>query len=111
MRPLRQPVMRARRRQPNRAPWDRRRGSSCATTGARAGATAVSPTPPPAARPCDAALRPPPRELVAVVLPCRHDYPGPVARLLCFRGIDYLTALALVCEVGDFRLFATAPQF
>ena len=38
-------------------------------------------------------------------------YAEPVARLRCFRGIDYLTALALVCEVGDFRRFATAPKF
>jgi transposase len=34
-----------------------------------------------------------------------------VARLRCFKGIDYITALALVCEVGDFRRFPTAAAF
>ena len=38
-------------------------------------------------------------------------YAEPVARLRCFRGIDYLTALALVCDVGDFRRFPDAPEF
>jgi transposase len=34
-----------------------------------------------------------------------------VARLRCFKGIDYITALALVCEVGDFRRFPSAASF
>jgi transposase len=33
-----------------------------------------------------------------------------VARLRCFRGVGTLTALALVCEIGDFTRFAGAPQ-
>ena len=40
-----------------------------------------------------------------------QPYAQPVARLRCFRGIDYLTALAIVEEVGDFRRFASAPAF
>lgn len=38
-------------------------------------------------------------------------YREPVARLRCFKGIDHLTALALVCEVGDFRRFHSAASF
>lgn len=34
-----------------------------------------------------------------------------VARLRCFKGIDYVIALALVCEVGDYRRFGTAASF
>jgi transposase len=34
-----------------------------------------------------------------------------IARLRCLRGIDTLTALGLVCEVGDFQRFKTAEQF
>ena len=34
-----------------------------------------------------------------------------IARLRCIRGIDTLTALGLVCEVGDFSRFRTAEQF
>src|SRR5207244_12862799 len=34
-----------------------------------------------------------------------------VARLRCLRGIDTLTALGLVAEVGDFARFATAEEF
>lgn len=34
-----------------------------------------------------------------------------VARLRCLKGIDTLTALAIVAEVQDFRRFATAPEF
>src|SRR6266568_1352574 len=34
-----------------------------------------------------------------------------VARLRCLRGIDRLTALALVAEIGDFDRFATAEEF
>jgi len=38
-------------------------------------------------------------------------YREPVARLRCFKGIDYITALALVCEVGDYRRFGSAASF
>jgi len=31
--------------------------------------------------------------------------------LRAFRGIDYITALSFICEVGDFRRFATAESF
>ena len=34
-----------------------------------------------------------------------------VARLRCLRGIDTLTALALVTEIGDFTRFASAAEF
>ena len=34
-----------------------------------------------------------------------------VGRLRCLRGIDTLTALALVTEIGDFDRFTTAEQF
>jgi transposase len=34
-----------------------------------------------------------------------------VAKLRCLRGIDYLTTLSLICEVGDFKRFATAAHF
>jgi len=34
-----------------------------------------------------------------------------VARLRCFRGIDSLTALALVAEIGDFSRFRRAEEF
>ena len=34
-----------------------------------------------------------------------------VSQLRCFKGIDYIIALALVCEVGDFRRFPTAASF
>ena len=34
-----------------------------------------------------------------------------VARLRCLRGVDTLTALALVTEIGDFDRFATAEEF
>jgi transposase len=33
-----------------------------------------------------------------------------VARLRCFRGVDTLTALALVCEVGDWSRFSRPAQ-
>lgn len=38
-------------------------------------------------------------------------YAEAVAKLRCLKGIDYLTALSLVCEVGDFRRFEKADQF
>jgi transposase len=34
-----------------------------------------------------------------------------VARLRCLRGVDTLTALALVTEIGDFHRFASAEEF
>jgi transposase len=34
-----------------------------------------------------------------------------VARLRCLRGVDTLTALALVTEIGDFSRFKTAEEF
>jgi transposase len=34
-----------------------------------------------------------------------------IARLRCLRGVDTLTAVGLVCEVGDFTRFKTAEQF
>jgi transposase len=34
-----------------------------------------------------------------------------VARLRCLRGVDTLTALALVAEIGDFSRFASAEEF
>jgi transposase len=34
-----------------------------------------------------------------------------VARLRCLRGVDTLTALALVAEIGDFSRFRTAEEF
>jgi len=34
-----------------------------------------------------------------------------VAALQCLRGVGFLTASILAVEVGDFRRFATAPQF
>jgi len=34
-----------------------------------------------------------------------------VGRLRCLRGVDTLTAVGLVCEVGDFDRFKTAEQF
>mgnify|MGYP001058937334 CR=1 FL=1 len=38
-------------------------------------------------------------------------YRDMVDLLRCFKGIDYLIALALVCEVGDFRRFPSAASF
>lgn len=38
-------------------------------------------------------------------------YKEKIARLRCFKGIDYITSLALVCEVGDFGRFPTAAAF
>ena len=41
----------------------------------------------------------------------RGEYREKVQKLRAFRGIDYLTALALVCEIGDFRRFPNAGAF
>jgi transposase len=38
-------------------------------------------------------------------------YAEKVQKLRCLKGIDYLTALSLVCEVGDFRRFTHAETF
>jgi transposase len=38
-------------------------------------------------------------------------YYDSVARLRCFKGIDYLIALSIVCEVGDFNRFPDAASF
>ncbi len=40
----------------------------------------------------------------------RARYRQAVGRLRCLRGIDYLTALALVAAIGDFRRFPTAGE-
>jgi transposase len=38
-------------------------------------------------------------------------YAEKVKKLRAFRGIDYLTALSLVCEIGDYRRFPGAGAF
>ena len=38
-------------------------------------------------------------------------YKAAVAKLRAFKGIDYIIALAVVCEIGDFRRFANAKAF
>jgi transposase len=38
-------------------------------------------------------------------------YKEAVSRLRAFKGIDYIIALAVVCEIGDFRRFASAKAF
>jgi transposase len=38
-------------------------------------------------------------------------YAERIAPLRCFKGIDYLIALSLICEVGDFRRFPKASSF
>ena len=38
-------------------------------------------------------------------------YRAAVSRLRAFKGIDYIIALAVVCEIGDFRRFANAKAF
>jgi transposase len=38
-------------------------------------------------------------------------YKAAVGRLRAFKGIDYVIALALVCEIGDFKRFANAKSF
>lgn len=41
----------------------------------------------------------------------RGPWAGLVARLRCLRGVDTLTALGIVCEVGDFARFESAERF
>ena len=50
-------------------------------------------------------------EAKIVTVAGEEPYREPVAKLRCFKGIDYITALALVCEIGDFRRFGSAPAF
>jgi transposase len=38
-------------------------------------------------------------------------YAEKVKKLRAFRGIDYLTALSLLCEIGDYRRFPSAQSF
>jgi transposase len=38
-------------------------------------------------------------------------YKAAVGRLRAFKGIDYIIALAVACEIGDFRRFANAKAF
>ena len=38
-------------------------------------------------------------------------YKAAVGRLRAFKGIDYIIALAVVCEIGDFRRFGSAKAF
>jgi transposase len=40
-----------------------------------------------------------------------EPYAEKVQKLRCLKGIDYLTALSIVCEVGDFRRFRHAEAF
>lgn len=40
-----------------------------------------------------------------------QTYRDKVARLRCFKGIDYLSALSFIVEVGNFSRFSSAPQF
>ena len=46
-----------------------------------------------------------------VIVAETEPYRESVARLRCFKGINYITALACVCEVGDFRRFRSAAAF
>jgi transposase len=45
-------------------------------------------------------------EVIAFAAPYRE----PVGRLRCLRGVDTLTAMTLVCEIGDVRRFASPRQ-
>ncbi len=45
------------------------------------------------------------------VIALSEPYAQKVLRLRCLKGINYLIALSLVCEVGDFRRFAHAESF
>jgi len=38
-------------------------------------------------------------------------YKAAVSRLRAFKGIDYIIALAVICEIGDFMRFANAKAF
>lgn len=41
----------------------------------------------------------------------KEGYRENVSRLRCFKGIDTLIALSVICEIGDFRRFASAGAF
>ena len=41
----------------------------------------------------------------------QEEYTNRVARLRCFKGIDYLTALSFIVEIGDFHRFRSAGDF
>jgi transposase len=41
----------------------------------------------------------------------RELYAPEVKKLRCFKGVDFLTALTLVVEVGDFKRFKSAEAF
>ncbi|MHB8296092.1 MAG: transposase [Acidimicrobiales bacterium] len=54
------------------------------------------------------------RDAITSELTPYFDHPlfaGPVHRLCAYRGIDYLGALTIVCEVCDFRRFAHSGAF
>lgn len=38
----------------------------------------------------------------------KNEYIERVAKLRCFKGIDYLTALSFIVEIGDFNRFKTS---
>jgi len=38
-------------------------------------------------------------------------YKAAVSKLRAFKGIDYIIALSVICEIGDFRRFANAKSF
>jgi len=38
-------------------------------------------------------------------------YKASVSKLRAFKGIDYIIALSVICEIGDFRRFANAKSF
>jgi len=40
-----------------------------------------------------------------------EEYACRVKKLRCLKGIDYMTALSIVCEVGDFKRFGHAESF
>jgi transposase len=40
-----------------------------------------------------------------------HRYKAAVSKLRAFKGIDYVIALSVICEIGDFRRFANAKAF
>lgn len=50
-------------------------------------------------------------EASIITLAQTEQYCARVARLRCFKGIDYLTALACVCEIGDYKRFPSAGAF
>ncbi len=40
-----------------------------------------------------------------------EPYVEGVKKLRCFKGVEYLTALSVICEVGDFKRFKSAEAF